>query len=157
MPDEPPVRREAEDGPFRTRHSWDSHIEKQIQNAMAEGAFDNLPHQGKPLPNDENPLAGDMGMAFHVLKNAGFAPPWIETDKEIRLLLERRDVLLARAARDGISDIARRRDRASLEQIVRDANAAILRLNSEAPTYRQHRPPLVLADELARYDEAAGR
>jgi hypothetical protein len=154
MPDEPPERREAVDGPFRTRHQWDSHIEKQIQNAMAEGAFDNLPHQGKPLPNDENPHAGEWSMAYGVLKNAGIAPPWIETDKEVRRLLERRDVLLARAG-GGLSDMAWRRDRPVFEQVVRDVNTAIVRLNSEAPTYRQHRQPLVLADELARYDEAA--
>jgi hypothetical protein len=32
-------------------------------------------------------------------------------------------------------------------------NAAIARLNAEAPTYGQHRRPLVLGDELARLDE----
>ena len=48
--------------------------------------------------------------------------------------------------------LARRRDRAELEQLVVAINAAVARLNAEAPTDRQHRSPLVLADELARFD-----
>jgi hypothetical protein len=31
--------------------SWESWIEAQIRVAMEEGAFDNLPGAGKPLPN----------------------------------------------------------------------------------------------------------
>ena len=33
-----------------------------------------------------------------------------------------------------------------------EINAAIARLNAEAPTDRQHRRPLRLAEELARFD-----
>jgi hypothetical protein len=145
-----------EDSPvFRTRHSWDSLIEKQIREAMREGQFDNLPHQGKPLPNDDNPHAGEWGLAFKMLKDAGYAPPWIEADKEVRELLAKRDLLLARARGNPPSPEGRRRDREQIERIVRDVNAAILRLNSEAPSERQHRRFLVLADELAAYDQAA--
>ena len=35
-----------------------------------------------------------------------------------------------------------------------EVNAAVARLNAEAPTDRQHRRPLVLAEELARLDDA---
>lgn len=133
-------------------------FERQIREAMRQGAFDNLPHQGKPLPNDDNPHAGEWGLAYKILKDAGYAPPWIEADKEVRGLLERRDALLARA-RSGSppSAIAQRRDREQIERLVREINAAIARLNSEAPTLRQHRRSLVLADELAAYDEACRR
>ena len=31
--------------------SWESWIEAQIRVAMEQGAFDNLPGAGKPLPN----------------------------------------------------------------------------------------------------------
>lgn len=133
-------------------------LERQIREAVEEGRFDNLPHQGKPLPNDENPYAADWGLAFHVLKNAGFAPPWIEADKEVRALLARRDQILARRATGPEpSELARRQDRHALERLVIEVNAAIANVNAEAPTYRQHRRPLVLADELARYDEACRR
>jgi hypothetical protein len=133
-------------------------IERQIRQAIDEGKFDNLPHQGKPLPNDENPYAGEWGLAFHVLRNAGFAPPWIEADKEVRALLARRDAILARAAAGpALSESARRRDHLALERLVDEINRSIERLNAEAPTTQQHRRPLALADELARYDERSGR
>ena len=48
----------------------------------------------------------------------------------------------------------RRRDRAALEALVTEINAAIARLNAEAPTDRQHRRPLDVADELATFDAA---
>ena len=133
-------------------------LDRQIREAAEAGRFDNLPHQGKPLPNDENPYAADWGLAFHVLKNAGFAPPWIEADKDVREALGRRDAILARAASGPApSEPARRRDRLELERLVIQANAAIARLNAEAPTTRQHRRALVLADELDRYDDACRR
>lgn len=133
---------------------WETLIERQIRDAQAEGRFDDLPHQGRPLPDDDNPLAGAWGLAFRVLHNAGVAPPWIEADKDVRSLLERRDGLLARAGGPGRSATARARDRADLATLVGRINDAIARLNAEAPTDRQHRRSLVLADELARFDAA---
>ena len=133
-------------------------LDRQIREAVAEGRFDNLPHQGKPLPIDENPYAAEWGLAFHVLRNAGFAPPWIEADKEVRALLARRDAILARASTGpALSESTHRRDRVALEKLVAEANAAIARLNAEAPTNRQYRKPLALADVLGRYDEACRR
>jgi len=162
MSDEPgdrqAVRRRGADGRWQVGGSWEALIDRQIQEAVEEGKFENLPHQGKPLPNDDNPYAADWGLAFHVLKNAGFAPPWIEADKEVRELLSRRDAILARAA-DGLepSDFAQRRDRAAIEKLVAAANAAIARLNAEAPSARQHRRPLSLEAELTRYRDACRR
>jgi hypothetical protein len=129
-------------------------IDRQIHQAMAEGAFDNLPHRGEPLPNDENPYASEWGLAFSVLKNAGFAPPWIEADKEVRALVARRDAIVTRAAASPTSATARRRGREQLESLVEQINAAIARVNAEAPSIRQNRQPLRLAEELRRFDEA---
>lgn len=162
MPDAPDnkplVRRRDGAGRLEVGPSWETLIERQIREAMEEGKFDDLPHRGERLPNDDNPYAGDMGLAFHVLKNARVAPPWIEADKEVRALLARRDALIDRAAAGPApSAYARRRDRAALEELVTRINAAIARLNAEAPTDRQHRRPLSLPDELARYDEACAR
>ncbi len=153
MPDEKPVRRRDDEGRWQVARSWESLIDRQIREAMDEGKFDDLPHRGAPIPNDENPHAGEWGLAFHMLRNAGYAPPWIEADKEVRELLARRDGILARAEAAATSAMLRRRDRASLERLVGEINAAIARLNAEAPSTRQQRRPLVLADELARYDE----
>ena len=133
-------------------------LDRQIREAAERGEFENLPHRGRPLPNDENPYAAEWGLAFHVLKNAGFAPPWIEADKEVRALLARRDAVVERAASGAPpSMLARRQAHGQLESLVRQINDGIARLNAEAPTYQQHRQPLTLAAELRRYDEACER
>lgn len=156
--DDASIRRRDTDGPWRAGPPRETLLDRQIREAVEDGRFDNLPHQGKRLPNDENPHAADWGLAFHMLKNAGFAPPWIEADKAVRALLARRDAILARAAAGPApSGFARRRDHSALEQLVAEINASIARVNAGAPSTRQHRRPLVLADELDRYDEACRR
>jgi hypothetical protein len=158
-PDNKPLvhRRDAE-GRMQVGPDWETLIDRQIREAIEEGRFDNLPHVGEPLPNDDNPYAGERGLAYHVLGNAGVAPPWIEADKEVRELLALHDAIVARAAAgSGPSALARRRDRAALEALVTRINAAIARVNAGAPTDRQQRRPLGLADELARYDRACHR
>jgi DnaJ family protein C protein 28 len=69
----------------KPRKNWESAVEKQIREAMEHGEFDNLRGAGKPLDLGENPYAPeDWRLAFKVLKDAGFAPEWIEQGKEIR-------------------------------------------------------------------------
>jgi hypothetical protein len=128
-------------------------IERQIREAMEEGAFDNLPHQGSPLPLEDDSAAGDRALAHRMLRNAGAAPPWIESDKAVRALLDKRDRLLARAPHR--SEAGQARDRAELARIVDAANLAIERVNTEAPTDRQHRRRLDLGTELERFERAA--
>jgi hypothetical protein len=122
-------------------------IDRQIREAQEAGAFDGLPHQGEPLPLVDDSAAGDWALAYRMLKGASFAPPWIETDKEIRELLARRDAILERAPRS--SAIGHKRDEKELREVVQAANRAVFRLNHEAPTARQHRRPLDLDVELA--------
>ena len=69
----------------KPRKNWESSIEKQIREAMEHGEFDNLRGKGKPLDLGENPYTPeDWRLAFKVLKDAGFAPEWIEQGKEIQ-------------------------------------------------------------------------
>ena len=149
-PQRKPPNRINERGEREAAPTWESLVDRQIREAMDEGKFDDLPFQGQPLPAVDDAFAGEWAMAFRILKNAGAAPPWILADKDARALLDRRDAILARAP--GASAFGRRRDRAELERLVIEINAAIARLNAEAPTDRQHRRPLVLAEELARLD-----
>ena len=152
------VRRRDAEGRWQVGPSWESLVDRQIREAMEEGSFDNLPHQGEPLPNDDNPHAAEWGLAFHVLKNAGYAPPWIEADKEVRDLLAKRDAILARASSGPPpTEIRRGRDIEALRKLVAEANAAIARLNSEAPSPRQHRRALTPAVEIGRYEDACRR
>lgn len=129
-------------------------IDRQIREAQEAGAFDDLPFQGERIPLDDDSAAGDWALAYRMLKGANFAPPWIETDKEVRELLARRDAILERAPRS--SAIGRQRDEKDLRTIVAAANDAIFRLNHEAPTVRQHRRPLDLDRELAALARAHG-
>jgi hypothetical protein len=151
-PDRKPPNRVDEQGQRQVAPTWESLVDRQIREAMDEGKFDNLPHQGERLPLMDDSAAGEWAMAYRVLRNAGAAPPWIEADKEVRALLGRRDAIHARAARS--TGLGRRRDRAELERVVVEINAAIARLNAEAPTDRQHRRPLSMSEELARLDGA---
>ncbi len=149
----PASRRDAE-GNRQVAPTWEGLIERQLREAMAQGAFDELPFQGERLPLLDDSAAGDWAMAYRMLRNAGAAPPWIEADKDVRRLLARREAIVARASYPGASGGSRRRDRATLEALVIEINAAIARLNAEAPTDRQHRRPLDVADELATFDAA---
>lgn len=128
-------------------------IERQIREAMEDGRFDGLPHQGVRLPLEDDAAAGDRALAHRVLKNAGVAPGWIEADKTVRTLFDERDLLFARLPR--MSALARIRARDELRRLVDATNRAILRVNIEAPTERQHRRPLDIEVELARFDAAA--
>jgi hypothetical protein len=152
QPRKPPNRID-EHGMRQVAPTWESLVDRQIREAMEDGRFDDLPHRGEPLPVEDETYAGEWALAFRMLRNAGVAPPWIEADKEVRALLARRDSLLAGAT--GASGYRRARDREALERLVAEVNAAVARLNAEAPTERQHRAQLRLADELARYDAAA--
>ena len=62
----------------------DRGVEAIIRKAMEEGAFDNLRGKGKPLNLDENPFADpEWRMAYNMLKNEGFALPWMEKRSQI--------------------------------------------------------------------------
>ena len=153
-----PASRIDEHGQRQVAPTWESLVERQIREAMEAGKFSGLPFQGEPLPKEDDTYAGEWALAHHVLRNAGMAPPWIEADKDVRALLDRQQAMITRASSGGApSSFARQRHRAALEELVLAVNAAVARLNAEAPTDRQHRRPLVLAEELARHDEACRR
>jgi hypothetical protein len=139
-----PGRAAAADHRLRVR---DTLIEKIIRDAQAAGQFDDLPYQGQRLPLEDDSAAGEMASAFRILRNAGAAPEWIETDKEIRRLLAERDVLRDRAGRAG--PLMRERYRKQLRALVTDINRLVFVLNHEAPSPRQHRRPLDAEHELA--------
>ena len=130
--------------------SWESLIDRQIREAMEEGAFEDLPFQGQRLPIEDDSAAGEWAMAHRMLRNAGAAPPWIESDKEVRRLLAQRDELIARPRRT--SSAGQGRERAELTALVDAINRAMARVNAEAPTVAQHRRLLDLDAELARLD-----
>ena len=77
---------------------WESLVEKKIREAMEQGEFDDLPGKGKPVDTAENPFEDpELRMAHRLLRNAGFAPPWVEERKDIDAELEQARTLMARA------------------------------------------------------------
>ena len=140
------------DGTRRPESRWESLVERQIREAMRDGRFDELPHQGAPLPAEDDAAAGDWAMAYRMLRDAGMAPPWIEADKEAREGLERLDALIDRATRARPAE--RERLRSLMRSTVLATDRAIERVNAEAPTDRQHRARLDPDAELARLERA---
>ena len=63
-------------------------VEERIRKAQQEGAFDDLPGAGKPLPREDMDIPADIRLAYKVLKNADFIPPELELRKEIRSMQE---------------------------------------------------------------------
>ena len=146
-----PQRRDSE-GRLQAGPTWESLVERQIREAMDDGAFEDLPFRGERLPLEDDSAAGEWAMAFRLLRNAEMAPPWIESDKEARKQLAALEALIARAPK--MSPVSHARARTELARIVAAANQAIARVNSEAPTFRQHRRPLDPAVEAERLEEA---
>ena len=63
---------------------WESLIDQKIREAMEQGEFDDLPGKGKPIDTSENPFEDpELRLAHRMLRNAGFAPSWIEERKDI--------------------------------------------------------------------------
>lgn len=64
---------------------FESLSDRRIREAVARGDFDEPPWAGQPLELDEPVPFGDptLWMAFHILKNNGMAPAWIEERREL--------------------------------------------------------------------------
>lgn len=77
---------------------WESLIDQKIREAMEQGEFNDLSGKGSPIDLAENPYEDpDWRTAHRLLRNAGFAPSWIEERKEIEAELETARTRLIRA------------------------------------------------------------
>jgi len=64
---------------------FDRIIEERIRRAQQKGEFEDLEGTGKPLilKNDGH-VAGELRLAYKILKNADYLPPEIELKNEIK-------------------------------------------------------------------------
>jgi len=148
---------------------WGALVEEQIQEAMRKGVFDNLPGAGKPVHLPRNPyLDPDMEIAFKILQDHGFAPEWIEADKDVRarrgrwrdcLVREwesyRRAVALCeqkpepwRGVRRQQAEAAWQKRWSALQRELAELNRDIDILNLKIPLAWLHRPRLDAEREL---------
>ena len=65
----------------------DALAEARIEEAIAAGAFDDLPGAGRPLElEDDRLVPEDVRAAYRVLKRAGFVPPEVDARRELATL-----------------------------------------------------------------------
>ena len=68
----------------RSEKEWRDLISQRIEEAMAAGAFDNLPGKGKPINVGPEPFVpADMQMANSLLKSNQLSPAWISDRNEM--------------------------------------------------------------------------
>src|SRR5256886_6011836 len=76
---------------------WESLVDQKIREAMEQGEFNNLPGAAQPIDLSESPYEDrEWRTAHRMLRNAGFAPAWIEERKDIDAELEAARISLAR-------------------------------------------------------------
>ena len=77
---------------------WEPLIDRMIRESMERGEFDDLAGSGKPIDLSENPFeAPELRTAHRLLRNAGFAPAWIEERKDIEAEIHRAYAIISRA------------------------------------------------------------
>jgi len=129
-------------------------VERLIQEAIEEGAFDNLPGHGKPLDLTPNPyLESGQELAFGLLKNNGFAPEWIERDKEIRREFKAARDHLRLAWQNWRGQPAWQAAVARFEQSLDKLNRKIDDFNLLVPIVSCQRSRLRLDDEVRRIQQ----
>ncbi len=146
-----------------TPRDWEAVADKQIREAMERGDFDNLPGQGKPLDlwQDAN-VPAEWQLAFKMLRDAGYAPDWIEQDQEIRAELEKLYAPFRRyleRARAGYGDRDAREARliAEFRQRAVELNRVIDVFHLKAPSPRVHRPRIRIEEEVERFRAACAQ
>lgn len=127
----------------------ESLTEKSIREAIEKGEFDNLAGKGEPLDLRENPFEDpDLRTVHRLLRNAGFAPAWIEERKDIEARFELARTTLARAWRiyrpGGVSpsDDAWQRNVAEFRAQVSELRQRVQIYNLKAPAAIFHKRQL---------------
>jgi DnaJ family protein C protein 28 len=131
-------------------------IDRLIEQARAEGAFDNLPGAGKPLMYDDDALTPeDMRAGFRMLKNAGFAPLWIEARRDIDTERARIASWLRDANRrwSRLPPAIRARLRTEYHEMLTNLQRQIISYNLTAPPAAGQVEGLRIAEEMRKLGE----
>jgi hypothetical protein len=136
--------------------TWESLTDRLIREAQERGEWGTGDWAGRRLPAQDGAYEDEHAAAHAVLRNAGVAPSWVETDKEARRLVAERDRLLEVAGRTTPAGAGALRAR--FAALLDDLDRVLLRLETEAPTPAQQRRRLDRDAELAALERAlAGR
>jgi DnaJ-like protein len=135
------------------RHNYESLIDQIMNKAQADGLMDNLPGQGQPLQLDDDALVPEEYRLGHrMLKASGFAPPWIEAQRDIEQERAQLESWLQDANRRWPQLEARARAalKVSYRRKLDDLQRMILNYNLTAPASVPHIEGLRMAHELCR-------
>jgi DnaJ family protein C protein 28 len=156
-PQPPAEKQSAREAARRERERADL-VERRIQEAMANGEFDNLRGKGKPFVFNTNPyLDPAQELAFGLLQHNNLAPEWIERDKEIRQEMKTIRTRLKRAWLDYQAhpgqEAAWQAEVGRFEESLKKLNRKIDDFNLVVPFVSGQRFRLRLEDELRRAQE----
>ncbi len=123
---------------------WESLVDRLIREGMERGEFEDLLGKGEPVDLSENPFENpDLRTAHRLLRNAGFAPAWLEERKDIDSRLSQAEATLVRASdlyREEIPGGPRwRRAVQEFRETVDELNQRIRMYNLRAPGTIFHR------------------
>jgi hypothetical protein len=150
---------------IRSLEAWADIVGQRIEEAMRQGAFDNLPGHGKPLNLQSHPFTPvDQQMAFSLLKNNDLLPSWIAARGDVLRDMEKlRAALRATSAhfsgqwQAAATETERQRLTAlwscqidAWEVAIRELNRRIATLNLQQPIAHLEIFKLRLEEELAR-------
>ena len=135
-------------------NKWEPLIDRLIRESMERGEFDDLPGSGEPIDLTENPYEKPELRSVHrLLRNAGFAPVWIEERKDIEDQFQKAYAVLSRAKQLYCStpeDVDSRDWRRAIKEFrerVDELNQRIRIYNLKAPSASVHRQ-LIDVDKL---------
>lgn len=128
---------------------------------MEQGEFEDLSGQGQPIDLTENPYEDpDWRTAHRMLRNAGFAPAWIEDRKDLEAEIEVARKALARVwmvrqnalATPHAASAEARWDKAlaDFREKTQELNRRIHLWNLKAPAVGFHRPAIDFNLEVER-------
>ena len=137
--------------------------ERKIEEAMEEGAFDDLPGKGKPLPMDEEWFVPpEMRPAVRLLKSAGLLPDWLERAREIERMREECARLWRIAELEYAPAVQLNAERYAfwyaetwerILGVMKRVNSLILAYNCTAPAHANPQIPYRLEEERLRFGE----
>jgi len=121
----------------------ESLAEKRLREAIESGEFDDLPGKGEPIDLRENPFEDpDLRTVHRLLRNAGFAPAWIEERKDIDAELAAAQRKLSRAwALFG--DGGKAKSEAEWERSVKEFREQVVELQQRIRIYNLKAPAAV--------------
>jgi DnaJ homolog subfamily C member 28 len=144
---------------------WESLVDQKIREAMEQGEFDNLTGKGEPIDLTENPYEDpDWRTAHRLLRNAGFAPAWIEERKDIESELEGARKQLSRAwtvvenargtENESGAKVRWEKARSAFSAQATNLNKQIVAWNLKVPSAALHRKLIDAEREIERIREA---